>query len=61
MLTLRRALKRKKLFEKLDKKWKTAELVLLGQETYIIGVPLSLIIILWLNVLRLTMMGKFFT
>lgn len=35
MLTLRRALKRKKLFEKLDKKWKTAELVLLGQETYI--------------------------
>lgn len=35
MLTLRRALKRKKLFEELDEKWKTAELVLLGQETYI--------------------------
>lgn len=35
MLTLRRDLKRKKLFEELDEKWKTAELVLLGQETYI--------------------------
>ena len=35
MLTLRRALKRKKLFENLDEKWKTAKLVLLGQETYI--------------------------
>lgn len=35
MLTLRRALKRKKLFEELDEKWKTAELVLLGQETHI--------------------------
>jgi hypothetical protein len=35
MLTLRRALKRKKLFENLDEKWKTVELVLLGQETYI--------------------------
>lgn len=35
MLTLRRALKRKKLFENLDEKWKTAELVLLGQETFI--------------------------
>lgn len=35
MLTLREALKRKKLFEELDEKWKTAELVLLGKETYI--------------------------
>lgn len=35
MLTLRRALKRKKLFENLDEKWKTVELVLLGKETYI--------------------------
>ncbi len=35
MLTLRRALKRKKLFEELDEKWKTAELVLLGQEAFI--------------------------
>lgn len=35
MLTLRRALKRKKLFENLDENWKTAELVLLGQETFI--------------------------
>lgn len=35
MLTLRRALKRKKLFENLDEKWKTAKLVLLVQETYI--------------------------
>ena len=35
MLTLRKALKRKKMFENLDEKWKTAELVLLGQETYI--------------------------
>ena len=35
MLTLRRALKRKKLFEELDKKWKTAKLILLGKETYI--------------------------
>ena len=35
MLTLRKALKRKKLFEELDKKWKTAELVLLGQEAFI--------------------------
>lgn len=35
MLTLREALKRKKLFEELNEKWKTAELVLLGQETYI--------------------------
>lgn len=35
MLTLREALKRKKLFEELDEKWKTAKLVLLGQETYI--------------------------
>ena len=35
MLTLRRALKRKKLFENLDEKWKTVELVLLGQEIYI--------------------------
>lgn len=35
MLTLREALKRKKLFENLDEKWKTVELVLLGQETYI--------------------------
>lgn len=35
MLTLRRALQRKKLFEELGEKWKTAELVLLGQETYI--------------------------
>lgn len=30
MLTLREALKRKKLFEELDEKWKTAKLVLLG-------------------------------
>lgn len=37
MLTLRRALQRKKLFEELGEKWKTAELVLLGQETYING------------------------
>lgn len=35
MLTLRKALKRKKLFEDLDEKWKTAELVLLGQEAFI--------------------------
>lgn len=35
MLTLKRALKRKKLFEELDEKWKTAKLVLLGQETFI--------------------------
>ena len=35
MLTLRRALKRKKLFENLDEKWKTAKLVLLGQEAFI--------------------------
>lgn len=35
MLALRRALKRKKLFEELDEKWKTAELVLLGQEAFI--------------------------
>ena len=35
MLTLRGALKRKRLFEKLDKKWKTAKIVLLGKETYI--------------------------
>ena len=35
MLTLKRALKRKKLFEELNEKWKTAKLVLLGQETYI--------------------------
>lgn len=35
MLTLRKALKRKKMFENLDEKWKTAELVLLGQETFI--------------------------
>lgn len=35
MLTLRRALKRKKMFENLDEKWKTVELVLLGQETFI--------------------------
>lgn len=35
MLTLRRALKRKKLSEELDEKWKTAELVLLGQEAFI--------------------------
>lgn len=35
MLTLREALKRKKLFEELDEKWKTAKLVLLGKETYI--------------------------
>lgn len=35
MLTLREALKRKKLFEELDEKWKTAKLVLLGQETFI--------------------------
>lgn len=35
MLKLRRALKRKKLFEELDEKWKTAELVLLGQEAFI--------------------------
>lgn len=35
MLTLRGALKRKRLFEKLDEKWKTAKLVLLGKETYI--------------------------
>ena len=35
MLTLRGALKRKNLFEELDEKWKTAELVLLGKETYI--------------------------
>lgn len=35
MLTLGRALKRKKMFENLDEKWKTAELVLLGQEAYI--------------------------
>lgn len=35
MLTLREALKRKKLFEELDEKWKTAELVLLGQEAFI--------------------------
>lgn len=35
MLTLGRALKRKKLFEELDEKWKTAELVLLGQEAFI--------------------------
>ena len=35
MLILREALKRKKLFEELDEKWKTAKLVLLGQETYI--------------------------
>lgn len=35
MLTLREALKRKNLFEELDEKWKTAELVLLGKETYI--------------------------
>lgn len=35
MLALIRALKRKKLFEELDEKWKTAELVLLGQEAFI--------------------------
>jgi hypothetical protein len=35
MLTLGRALKRKKLFENLEEKWKTAKLVLLGQETFI--------------------------
>lgn len=35
MLTLRKALKRKKLFEELEEKWKTAELVLLGQEIFI--------------------------
>lgn len=35
MLTLRRALKRKNLFEELDEKRKTAELVLLGQEAFI--------------------------
>lgn len=35
MLTLREALKRKNLFEELDEKWKTAELVLLGQEIFI--------------------------
>lgn len=35
MLTLRESFKRKKLFEELEEKWKTAELVLLGQETYI--------------------------
>lgn len=35
MLTLREALKRKKLFEELDEKWKTVKLVLLGKETYI--------------------------
>lgn len=35
MLALRRALKRKKLFEELNEKWKTAELVLLGQEAFI--------------------------
>lgn len=35
MLTLREALKRKKLFKELDEKWKTVKLVLLGKETYI--------------------------
>lgn len=35
MLTLREALKRKKLFEELGEKWKTVELVHLGKETYI--------------------------
>lgn len=35
MLTLKRALKRKKLFEELDEKWETAKLILLGKETYI--------------------------
>nr|DAW66531.1 MAG TPA: hypothetical protein [Caudoviricetes sp.] len=35
MLTLRESFKRKKLFEELDEKWKTVELVLLGKKTYI--------------------------
>lgn len=35
MLTLRESLKRKKLFEELNKKWETVELVFLGQKTYI--------------------------
>lgn len=35
MLTLKRALKRKKLFEELDEEWETAKLILLGKETYI--------------------------
>jgi len=35
MLTLRESFKRKKLFEELEEKWKTADLVLLGQETFI--------------------------